>query len=85
MKKITSLVITLALSILFVYSQADIWQGPSVDFSHGKLKISDNQRYIVHEDGTPFFIWRYRLGTFHRLNKDESEKYLETAVPKASL
>lgn len=83
MKKITSLVITLAQSILFVYSQADIWQGPSVDFSHGKLKISDNQRYIVHEDGTPFFYlgdtgWEL----FHRLNKDESEKYLENRRSK---
>ena len=83
MKKITSLVITLALSILFVYSQADIWQGPSVDFSHGKLKISENQRFIVHEDGTPFFYlgdtgWEL----FHRLSKDETEKYLENRRSK---
>ena len=29
--------------------------GPSVDFSHGRLKISDNKRFIIHDDGTPFF------------------------------
>lgn len=83
MKKITSLGITLSLSILLAYSQADIWQGPSVDFSHGKLKISENQRFIIHEDGTPFFYlgdtgWEL----FHRLNKDETERYLENRRAK---
>jgi len=29
--------------------------GPSVDFSHGRLRVSDNNRFLVHEDGTPFF------------------------------
>ena len=28
---------------------------PSVDFSHGKLKVSENHRFLQHEDGTPFF------------------------------
>jgi hypothetical protein len=28
---------------------------------HGNLKISDNKRYLCHEDGTPFSAWRYRL------------------------
>lgn len=83
MKKIISLGITLSLSILLAYSQADIWQGPSVDFSHGKLKISENQRFIIHEDGTPFFYlgdtgWEL----FHRLNKDETERYLENRRAK---
>jgi len=29
--------------------------GPSVNFSHGALRVSDNKRFLVHEDGTPFF------------------------------
>jgi len=61
------------------------WQGPSVDFSHGRLKISDNRRYLVFEDGTPFFYlgdtgWEL----FHCLNKDETVIYLETAGQKDS-
>ncbi|MBN2593675.1 MAG: DUF4038 domain-containing protein, partial [Sedimentisphaerales bacterium] len=53
-------------------------KGPSVDFSHGRLKVSDNKRFIVHEDGAPFFYlgdtaWEF----FHRLNREEAQKYLE--------
>lgn len=29
--------------------------GPSWDFSHGDLQVSENGRYLVHKDGTPFF------------------------------
>jgi len=28
---------------------------PSVDSRHGRLKVSENKRFLVHEDGTPFF------------------------------
>ena len=24
-------------------------------WNNGRLKVSDNQRYLVHENGTPFF------------------------------
>jgi hypothetical protein len=82
MKKKVLLSITL-LSFLFTYAQEKPWPGPSVRLDHGKLKVSDNQRYIVHEDGTPFF---YLADTgwelFHRLNKEESEKYLENRRAK---
>ena len=74
----------LSFSILFFIcsllsiSQDVPWKGPSVDLSHGKLKVSDNKHYIIHEDGTPFFYlgdtgWEL----FHRLNKEDAEKYLE--------
>lgn len=41
------------------------------------LKVSDNRRYIVHTDGTPFFwladtAWEL----FHKLNREEAELYL---------
>jgi|WetSurMetagenome_2_1015567.scaffolds.fasta_scaffold05887_4 hypothetical protein len=72
----TSIVIFLTVSVF--YAQENPWKGPSIDFSHGKLKVSDNKRFLVFEDGTPFFYlgdtgWEL----FHRLNKTETEKYLE--------
>lgn len=74
-------ILVTVLFFLFKYpalSQEKPWQGPSADLSHGKLKISDNKRYLVYEDGTPFF---YLADTgwelFHRLSKEETEKYLE--------
>jgi hypothetical protein len=52
--------------------------GPSVDFSHGLLKVSDNKRFIIHEDGTFFFyLGDTAWELFHRLNREEAEKYLE--------
>jgi hypothetical protein len=69
--------------IQFVCAQESKWQGPSVDFSHGKLQISENQRFLVFEDGTPFF---YLADTgwelFHRLSKTDAEKYLENRREK---
>jgi hypothetical protein len=64
-------------------SQETPWQGKSADLSHGKLKISDNRRFLVFGDGTPFFYlgdtgWEL----FHRLNKEETEKYLENRRAK---
>jgi len=62
----------------YIHSQENPWKGPSANFTHGKLKVSDNKRFLVFEDGTPFFYlgdtgWEL----FHRLNKEETEKYLE--------
>jgi hypothetical protein len=64
-------------------AQENSWKGVSADFSHGKLKVSENKRFLIFDDGTPF----YYLGDtgwelFHRLNKDETEKYLENRRAK---
>ena len=55
----------------------------SVDFGHGKLSVSENRRYLIHNDGTPFFYlgdtaWQL----FARLNCAETEKYLENRRAK---
>jgi hypothetical protein len=51
---------------------------PSVDFRHGDLKVSQNRRFLVHSDGTPFFyLGDTAWELFHRLNREEAEKYLE--------
>lgn len=75
-----------AICIVFIctsFSQEKPWQGASADLSHGRLKVSDNNRFLVFEDGTPFFYlgdtgWEL----FHRLDKKETEKYLENRRAK---
>ena len=44
-----------------------------------QLKVSDNHRYIIQADGTPFFwmgdtAWEL----FHRLTKEETDLYFKT-------
>jgi hypothetical protein len=83
MKRTALLIIVLAIFPLLASSQELSWKGPSVDFSHGKLKVSENKRFLIFEDGTPFFYlgdtgWEL----FHRLNKEETEKYLENRRAK---
>ena len=57
--------------------------GPSVDFGHGDLKVSENKRFIVHTDGTPFFyLGDTAWELFHRLNRKEAERYLENRRQK---
>ena len=59
------------------------WVGKSVDFSHGPLVVSENKRFLVHADGTPFFYmgdtaWEL----FHRLTEEEIDWYLENRREK---
>src|SRR5688500_1317105 len=48
-----------------------------------RLKVSDNKRFLVKDDGTPFF---YLADTawelFHRLNREEAERYLKNRADK---
>lgn len=83
MYKLLSISILIIICSLLSYSQENPWKGPSINFTHGKLKVSDNKRFIVHEDGTPFFYlgdtgWEL----FHRLNKEDTEKYLDNRRAK---
>lgn len=79
---------TLLLIILFsfpflIHAQEIKWKGTSIDFSHGTLKVSENKRFLVFEDGTPFFyLGDTAWELFHRLNKEETEKYLENRREK---
>jgi hypothetical protein len=57
--------------------------GPSVDLRHGDLKVSENRRFLVHADGTPFFyLGDTAWELFHRLTREEAEKYLENRRQK---
>lgn len=47
------------------------------------LKISDNQRFIVKQDGTPFFyLGDTAWELFHRLNREEADRYLKNRAAK---
>lgn len=48
-----------------------------------QLRVSDNKRFLVKEDGTPFF-WLGDTGweLFHRLNREEADKYLRNRADK---
>ena len=47
-------------------------------FTHGRLRVSDNQRYLVHQDGTPFFyLGDTAWELFHRLNRQDTDRYLK--------
>ena len=60
-----------------LFAQEAEWTGKSVDFTHGKLMVSENHRFLVFEDGTPFFyLGDTAWELFHRLSKAETENYL---------
>lgn len=43
-----------------------------------RLKVSDNHHFLVHQDGRPFFyLGDTAWELFHRLNREEVQKYLE--------
>ncbi|MBN2513815.1 MAG: glycoside hydrolase family 140 protein [Sedimentisphaerales bacterium] len=57
--------------------------GVSVDFGHGKLMVSDNHRYLIHADGTPFFyLGDTAWELFNRLDREEASRYLENRRAK---
>lgn len=48
-----------------------------------QLRVSDNKRFLVKEDGSPFF-WLGDTGweLFHRLNREEADRYLKNRADK---
>ncbi|HEX8200404.1 MAG TPA: DUF4038 domain-containing protein, partial [Isosphaeraceae bacterium] len=48
-----------------------------------RLKVSDNKRFLVKEDGTPFFyLGDTAWELFHRLKREEAERYLKDRASK---
>ena len=48
-----------------------------VDLASQHLRVSDNSRYLVRADGTPFFyLGDTAWELFHRLNREEADRYL---------
>jgi hypothetical protein len=47
------------------------------------IKVSDNKRFLVKEDGTPFFwLGDTAWELFHRLNREEAELYLKNRAER---
>lgn len=47
------------------------------------LKVSENKRFLVYEDGSPFFyLGDTAWELFHRLNREEAELYLTNRAAK---
>lgn len=47
------------------------------------LKVSTNRRFLVHADGSPFFyLGDTAWELFHRLNREEADRYLENRARK---
>ena len=48
-----------------------------------RLKVSSNQRFLVHADGRPYFyLGDTAWELFHRLNREEADRYLENRARK---
>ena len=77
------LLILIFFGTFALQAQENKWQGPSVDFKNGKLKVSANKRFLEFDNGAKFF---YLADTgwelFHRLTKVDAEKYLENRREK---
>lgn len=82
MKKI-GFIFSILCCAINLMAQEVIWNGPSVDFNHGKLGVSANKRFLAFADGTPFFyLGDTAWELFHRLTREEVEKYLENRRQK---
>ncbi|MHB9028521.1 MAG: glycoside hydrolase family 140 protein [Candidatus Latescibacterota bacterium] len=56
---------------------------PAVDASRGALKVSENKRFLVRADGSPFFyLGDTAWELFHRLNRADADRYLEDRAKK---
>jgi hypothetical protein len=82
MHRVASLCLAFALTAAIsldssAQTPTDAWK------THGPLQVSDNHRFLVHKDGTPFF---YLADTawelFHRLNREEAALYLNDRASK---
>jgi len=75
--------VCMTMVILTALSVATPAPAKSGDSNRGRLNVSENERFLVHEDGTPFFYlgdtaWQL----FHRLDREEADKYLENRTAK---
>lgn len=79
----TTLILLVFIFFLKTTARETKWEGQSVNFENGKLQVSSNHRYLEFENGRPFF---YLADTawelFHRLNRNDTEKYLENRREK---
>lgn len=65
-------------SLTSLSGQELAFEGPSCDFSHGPLRVSENHRFIVHADGTPFFyLSDTNWDLFRRATREEAAELID--------
>ncbi len=68
---------------LLLFVATKLTAEPADVFKHGLLKVSENKRFLVHQDGTPFFyLGDTAWELFHRLNREEADRYLANRAAK---
>ena len=72
MNRVRTIIILLTIAMT---AHAEQIQKP---WEHGLLQVSDNQRFLQHTDGTPFFLLGETAWLMpQRLNREEVNYYLE--------
>ena len=68
---------TLSITLLVLAALSATAASTYKPWSHGRLTVTDNGRYIIHADGTPFF-WLGNTAWLlpERLTREEAEYYL---------
>jgi hypothetical protein len=73
-------ILFLFLLVVLSASQCTAYQNRKIHkpWDNGRLVVSENGRFLQHENGKPFF-WQGDTGwlLFHKLNRSEAERYLE--------
>jgi hypothetical protein len=75
----------LRCALMAMITLGTIAASPSSNHSVGgqQLRVSDNHRFLVTEDGQPFFyLGDTAWELFHRLNREEATRYLENRAQK---
>ncbi len=68
-------ILVVLLSLMIVKTMAQPFPNPVLN---GRLKVSDNKRFLVHDNGQPlYWLGDTAWELFHRLNREEAEKYLK--------
>ena len=77
-KKLVLLVLLLMVEGWLLSAAAQSKSSVYKPWSHGQLKVSKENRYLMNADGTPFF-WLGDTGWLlpEKLNRDEAAYYLE--------
>jgi hypothetical protein len=74
----TRTIVAFCLGLVLVESMTEISHA-----AQPRLKISDNHRFILYEDGQPFFyLGDTAWELFHRLNREDAERYLKDRAKK---
>lgn len=82
MQKLKILFLLISTCITSIYSQ-EVLKKESFINSIGKLKVSENCRFIIHENGEPFlYFGDTAWELFHRLTEQDIDRYFDNRVKK---